>query len=90
MATSPNRALRIVLGIFSLLAAVGGLLMIFSGKPLMTRLFLHPVYLKNLREGGIEGDCLVRWQDQSSLWIPIKDFHEGITGTLRSVGRLGC
>lgn len=42
MATPPNRALRIVLGIFSLLAAVGGLLMIVSGKPLMTRLFLHP------------------------------------------------
>jgi hypothetical protein len=42
MATSPNRALRIVLGIFSLLAAVGGLLMILSGKPLMTRLLLHP------------------------------------------------
>lgn len=42
MATPPNRALRTVLGILSLLAAVGGLLMIFSGKPLMTRLFLHP------------------------------------------------
>jgi hypothetical protein len=42
MATPPNRALRTVLGIFSLLAAVGGLLMIFSGKPFMTRLLLHP------------------------------------------------
>ena len=38
----PYRALRIVLGVFSLLAAIGGLLMIFSSKPLMIKLFLHP------------------------------------------------
>ncbi len=42
MSRPPYRALRIVLGIFSLLAAAGGLLFIFSGKPLMMRLFLRP------------------------------------------------
>ena len=42
MITPPYRALRIVLGVFSLLVAVGGLLMIFSGRPLMIRLFLRP------------------------------------------------
>ena len=42
MPEPPYRALRVVLGLLSLLAAVGGLLMIFSGKPLLIRLFLHP------------------------------------------------
>ncbi len=42
MAGRPYRALRIVLGLFSLAAAAGGLLLIFSGKPLMMRLFLRP------------------------------------------------
>ena len=38
----PYRVLRILLGIFSFLAAAGGLLLIFSGKPLVLRLFLRP------------------------------------------------
>ncbi len=42
MAGRPHRALRIILGIFSFAAAVGGLVFIFSGKPLMMRLFLNP------------------------------------------------
>ncbi len=42
MPRPPYRALRIILGIFSLLASTGGLLIIFSGKPLMMRLFLRP------------------------------------------------
>jgi hypothetical protein len=42
MTGQPYRALRIILGIFSLAAAVGGLLIILSGKPLMMRLFLRP------------------------------------------------
>src|SRR2546428_9269598 len=42
MSRPPYRALRIILGIFSFLAAAGGLLLIFSGKPLMLRLFLRP------------------------------------------------
>ncbi len=42
MSKPPYRALRIILGIFSLLAAAAGLLIIFSGKPLMLRLFLRP------------------------------------------------
>ena len=62
MSGQPYRALRIVLGVFSLLVAVGGLLMIFSGRPLMIRLFLHPpesemstLLLFILREmGGLE------------------------------------
>ena len=41
MPKPPDRALRIIL-IFSLLAAAGGLLFIFSGKPLVMRLFLSP------------------------------------------------
>jgi hypothetical protein len=42
MPRSPYRALRILLGLFSLLAAAVGLLMIFGDKPLMVRLFLRP------------------------------------------------
>jgi hypothetical protein len=36
------RALRIFLRVFSLLAAVGGLLMILAEKPLIVRIFLRP------------------------------------------------
>ena len=36
------RALRIVLGFLSLLMVTGGVLLIFSSKPLIVRLFLHP------------------------------------------------
>ena len=42
MAGRPYRALRIILRIFSLVAAVAGPVFIFSGKPLMMRLFLNP------------------------------------------------
>jgi hypothetical protein len=42
MSQSPYRALRIFLRVFSLLAAVGGLLMIFAEKPLIVRIFLRP------------------------------------------------
>ncbi len=42
MARPPYRALQIVLGVFSMLAAAGGLLLVFSGKALTTRLFLRP------------------------------------------------
>jgi len=38
----PYRALRILLGVFSLLAALGGLLMIFADKPLVVRILLRP------------------------------------------------
>jgi hypothetical protein len=38
----PYRALRIILGIFSLLTAAGGLVIIFSNKPMIMRLFLQP------------------------------------------------
>jgi hypothetical protein len=38
----PYRALRILLGVFSLLAALGGLLMIFADKPLIVRMLLRP------------------------------------------------
>ena len=36
------RALRIILGIFSALAAIAGLVIIFSGRPVIMRLFLRP------------------------------------------------
>ena len=38
----PHRALRIFLRVFSLLAALGGLLMIFAEKPLLVQIFLRP------------------------------------------------
>jgi Na+-driven multidrug efflux pump len=38
----PYRGLRILLGIFSLLTAAAGLFIIFSGRPMIMRLFLHP------------------------------------------------
>ena len=38
----PYRGLRIILGIFSLLTAAGGLVIIFSGRPMVMRLFLRP------------------------------------------------
>ncbi len=42
MLNPPYRALRIILGIFSLFTAAAGLLFILSGKPLVMRLFLRP------------------------------------------------
>jgi hypothetical protein len=42
MSRPPYRGLRIILGIFSLLTAVGGLVTIFSNKPMIMRLFLRP------------------------------------------------
>jgi hypothetical protein len=42
MSEPPYRGLRIILGIFSLLTAVGGLVIIFSSKPMIMRLFLRP------------------------------------------------
>jgi hypothetical protein len=42
MSNPPYRALRIILGIFSLFTAAAGLLIVFNGKPLVTRLLLHP------------------------------------------------
>ncbi len=62
MPEPPYRALRILLRMFSLLAALGGLLMIFAGKPLIARMFLRPpegevstLLLSLLKEmGGME------------------------------------
>jgi hypothetical protein len=42
MSKPPYRALRIVLGFLSLLMAIGGVVLIFSSKALILRLFLHP------------------------------------------------
>ena len=42
MLEPPYRALRILLGVLSLLAALGGLLMIFADRPLMVRILLRP------------------------------------------------
>ena len=42
MPEPPYRALRIFLRTFSLLAALGGLLMIFAEKPLIVRILLRP------------------------------------------------
>jgi hypothetical protein len=38
----PYRGLRMLLGIFSLLTAAAGLVIIFSDRPMIMRLFLHP------------------------------------------------
>jgi len=42
MSEPPYRALRIVLGFLSLLLALGGLLLIFSSRGLILRVFMHP------------------------------------------------
>jgi hypothetical protein len=42
MAKPPYRALRIVLWVFSILVAFGGLVMIYGGRPLILRVFLRP------------------------------------------------
>jgi hypothetical protein len=61
MPQPPYRALCIFLRVFALLAAVGGLVMIFAEKPLIVRTFLRPpegevstLFLSLLKEmGGI-------------------------------------
>jgi hypothetical protein len=42
MSNPPYRALRTILGIFSLFTGAAGLLIVFSGKPLVMRLLLYP------------------------------------------------
>jgi Na+-driven multidrug efflux pump len=42
MSQPSYRALRVVLGFLSLLLAIGGIVMIFSSKPLIMRMFMHP------------------------------------------------
>ena len=42
MSKPPYRALRTILGVVALLSAVAGLLMIFSTKPALIRVFLSP------------------------------------------------
>ncbi len=42
MSNAPYRALRIILGIVSVFTAAAGLLLVFSGKPLVMRLLLRP------------------------------------------------
>ena len=42
MSQPTYRALRVVLGFLSLLLAIGGIVMIFSSKPLVMRVFMHP------------------------------------------------
>jgi len=42
MSNPPYRALRIVLRVMSLLAAIAGIVLIAAGRPLMLRLFLGP------------------------------------------------
>jgi hypothetical protein len=42
MSNPPYRALRVVLGFLSLVMVIGGMVLIFSTKPLVLRLFLHP------------------------------------------------
>ena len=42
MSKPPYRVLRIVLAFLSILLAVAGILLIFSNKPLIMRMFMHP------------------------------------------------
>ncbi len=42
MSQPTYRALRVALGFLSLLMAIGGVLLIFSSKPLIMRMFMHP------------------------------------------------
>jgi hypothetical protein len=59
MPEPPYRALSILLRVFSLLAALGGLLLIFAEKPLIVRILLRPpegevstLFLSMLKEMG--------------------------------------
>jgi len=59
MSNPPYRVLRVVLGFLSLLMAIGGVILIFSSKSLIMRLFLHPpeaevstLFLFTLKELG--------------------------------------
>ena len=59
MPEPPYRALSILLRVFSLLAALGGLLLIFAEKPLIMRILLRPpegevstLFLSTLKEMG--------------------------------------
>ena len=54
MARPPYRALRVLLRVFSLLAAVGGVFMIVADKSLMVRMFLAPPEARCPR-------CSLRW-----------------------------
>jgi len=42
MSLPPYRALRVLLGFLSLVLAIGGALAIFSSRPMIMRVFLHP------------------------------------------------
>jgi len=42
MSNPPYQALRIILGIVSAFTAAAGLLLVFTGKPLVMRLLLYP------------------------------------------------
>ena len=42
MSQPTYRALRVVLGFLSLFMAIGSVLLIFSSKPLIMRVFMHP------------------------------------------------
>src|SRR5712664_1306672 len=42
MSKPPYRVLRVILGIFSLFTSVGGLILMFSSRPMVMRLFLRP------------------------------------------------
>ncbi len=42
MSQPPYRPLRVMLGFLALLLAVGGMLLVFSSKPLIMRVFMHP------------------------------------------------
>lgn len=42
MSRPPYRALRVLLGFLSLVLAIGGVFLIFSSKPLIMRVFMHP------------------------------------------------
>jgi len=59
MPEPPYRALGILLRVFSVLAALGGLLLIFAEKPLIVRILLRPpegevstLFLSTLKEMG--------------------------------------
>ncbi len=46
MSQPTYRALRVVLGFLSLVLAIGGVLLIFSSRPLIMRVFMHPAELE--------------------------------------------
>ena len=99
MANPPYRALRVVLGFLSLCMAIGGVVLVFSSKSLILRLFLHPpdaevstLFLFTLKEMGgfaLMLAVLVFFAARDPVRnVAITDAHGGTMHTLHHAARV--